>query len=60
MMQTLKRSVVLLCLAGLALQAGACAPVSSQAPMTVAGAYQTSNVVAVKPYTRTIFSSYDF
>lgn len=37
----------------------ACAPAGGQTS-GVARAFETANVVAVKPYTRTIFSSNDF
>lgn len=40
----------------------ACAPSGSQSSkeISVAGAFESSNVITVKPYTRTIFSSNDF
>lgn len=51
---------VLISTALLALQA--CAPANPQATreISVAGAFESSNVLTVKPYTRTIFSSNDF
>lgn len=38
----------------------ACAPAASSNHAEVAGAFQASNTISVKPYTRTIFSSNDF
>lgn len=38
----------------------ACSPVSQQNQLDVAKAYNTPGVVAVNPYTRTIFSSNNF
>jgi type IV pilus biogenesis protein CpaD/CtpE len=40
----------------------ACAPTTGNTVqhMEVASAFETSNVIAVKPYTRTIFSTNDF
>lgn len=55
--QKLLARIVLLCAALSVLQA--CATTASP-NMEVASAFQTSNVVSLKPYTRTIFSSHDF
>lgn len=49
---------VMLCAASSLLQA--CASGAPAQHAEVAGAFQSSNVVALKPYTRTIFSSNDF
>lgn len=38
----------------------ACSPVAPSNESAVAQAFETSDVIAVKPYTRTIFSSSNF
>lgn len=49
---------VVLLSAAFALQA--CAGPSGDKNIDVASAFESSNVIAMKPYTRTIFSSNDF
>lgn len=49
---------ILASLAFISLQA--CAPTVATPPSSVAAAYESSNIIAIKPYTRTIFSTNDF
>jgi len=45
------------CLLCLLLLLQACAPAAAPAEINVASAYETSGILPVKPYTRTIFST---
>ncbi len=48
------------CFVSLLLLSQACTPTQAIPPTDVASAYQTSGIIAVPPYTRTIFSTHNF